>query len=480
MAQLILLVIYISCIWLANARSVSRVLLFSPLSIVLFVAYFKGGLGTLLVRLFGKLGLPDIDQNQYIVTFNQVANLEFLWALFGLGAVTWCALSVTKRKIIIAKGSVAGWVSERRLTQTGEKRNPEVKGIYVALGLFTLSYAIIGLTSGVIDRGSEYATYATSEKGVTWDIIIAFLRLRDIFFVMTPLMVSRYRSWTIPFCSFIIAITIVVGVLSGGRGDILYPIAMLLVGFYIATGDLKKIAIGVTSAVIIFMVLTPVLQSLREDPAFLESSLTNPVNRVNAIINATEGIQGKFIERAPLIGRQVYACSDPFLFETSNSGFLDYGFNDIGKILRSVLPAGVAGADVQTFDGAALGQRIIGVNIKGWFPCISLPADLYRRGGWSVVLFGGLVFWFLIKTLDMLWEKVITKSDFSIYGLLLFFLPVTYLRSSPLSTVREVAWTLGWDLVKYIGLFAVLSALVKACFKRNGEIDEARKDGSSL
>ena len=81
------------------------------------------------------------------------------------------------------------------------------------------------------------------------------------------------------------------------------------------------------------------------------------------------------------------------------------------------------------------------------------------------LLLGSLVVAAFLQALFSLWYRSISVSG-STFQLLLALLPATYLQSFPFGTVSETAWSLLWELPKYLLLFWVMGVAVDRWLRR--------------
>lgn len=319
------------------------------------------------------------------------------------------------------------------------------------LSVFVAGSYIAGLLSGAYER--QYGAYA-EWVNASWRVdmvFIAFSRLRDIWFICLPLLLVKGKVIHRAIASFVFAIFILSVVLSGSRGGLLYPVAYMLLGYGVFFGAGKKFRIGCIFGLLLSIVLVPSIYALRETPEYqAQVFLRNKMEGVVRLVQEPERVGRKF----QWVGRDLIACHDPFILRSRRDKSAQMaGWNDVGIGLSHILPKSLGGNREALFDGSDIARRLQGVEnqewAKVWFPCVSLGADLLRRGGhWGVVI-GGLVAGMIIGLIGIAWRIVcgLTKSP----GIcILVMLPTTYLSAFPLGTVKESIWYVVFDMSKYV------------------------------
>lgn len=445
-----------------NAKSLCGLTL---MNIVAGISLLKGGIGTLLIASLGMLSVADTDYGQYIVTFEKVTDIQALWLTFGAGCLIVSLSSLFLKRMALNRESLLSLTVWDRLDGDRNRSAGSVHWclLYVGiiLGCYTLVYTFNGFITGAFDRGYMYEENILRPRDFLTSFLTPYLRLRDIFFFLCPILFVKTRSFYRAFIVATLMAVILVGAISGGRGDVIYPIILISVGLFLTGLDrmrLLKVFIAVGFACTL---LVPVLESFRDSDLVMRSRLNDPLSRISAIVRSVPSARDRILYRTPQIGRQVYACSDPFLFLERNKPELGYGFQDAYRLVLSVVPQSLKDPSYKTFDGSDIAKRLIGRPKEGWFPCMSLPGDLYRRGGIKTVFVGSIFFWLVILMISRSLIAFVASHPAGVFSILLASFPVSYIRSAPLGTVSEVIWTLGWDLCKYLIVFVILSFISK-------------------
>lgn len=287
-----------------------------------------------------------------------------------------------------------------------------------------------------------------------------------MWFVLLPLFFRLSSLKTKTLQIVLLVSFFVAALLSGSRGLLFYPSLLLVAGLWLASGKtilLRKLLLCVT---ISFLLLSPLIQVMREMPSFRGAESLG--DRIDAVQSAVMSPQ-KLTKKALWIGRDLYACHDPFLFNPSSQSFVDAGFSGLSSLKYLLVPRHIYPEQPPIFDGHIIVKKILGVTDKtygsqAWFPCLSLPGDLYRRWGYSGVITGSLLTAVIVGGIGRLWYTYTLKPQNS-FQLLVFIYPCTYLQGFPFGTVSETMWYLLWDLAKYLLLFFVIGKLVDDNFR---------------
>ena len=122
----------------------------------------------------------------------------------------------------------------------------------------------------------------------------------------------------------------------------------------------------------------------------------------------------------------------------------------MGRLIDQLKPA-VLGGSKEKFDSAGVVQNLIGIQrIRSWYPCLYMPADLYRRGGvWAVVL-GGIAYGLVLSLMSILWSRAVDMELPSYASLIVWALPISMMQAPPAGTVLEVIWFAVWEVPKYV------------------------------
>ena len=443
-------------------------IVFTPIFVILLSLLTKTGIALFFVKTLGQFSLSPFDEGQYIITFEYADKLAFLWLLFLLPSAPLIFYIYGKTKLHLnntfldtpIKSFNPYFLAFRKPSSYPLVSRSTYSLFVLIIASFTLFFAFCAFSAGIYDRGSLYISNATNSQYRLFSILLSLTRIRDIFFFSFPHILFRANLPLRLLSIFSFVITLSQGAISGSRGEFLYPILLALLGFFTLLNISIRSILSLSSALLILLASAPILEAVRDHPRFSSTSITDIPNRLSVIWSIIPHSKERILYRAPQIGRQLYACSDPFLFLPRNSQYLSHGFNDLNQILQSAIPRIFSKSNPHhTFNSPQLAQQLIGVDRPGWYPCITLPADLYRRLGYKAVFVGGLIFFSLIVFVHYLWCKLFFRTSLSVFHLLCILFPISYLRFPPLGTINEVIWTLSWDMPKYILFFWLLSKI---------------------
>lgn len=435
------------CLFIAISleRPLQQIFPFSPLTVLLFGISIRCGLGPILMSISGSGGDEFLDVWLRYGVQSQILWLVFTATLliitvFNTDAITRCSLELSRTTILEAV---------RRDVRLASR----LKALAIALCIYFLLYVVLSGFSGAFDRRADsYWIWLHT----LWRLdtpVAAFSRLRDLWFSMFPLMLIISPRWlrAILVISFVSYLSL--ALLSGSRGLLLYPALILVLGLWLVTKRsllLRNLLILVAS---ISLLLSPIIVVVRDSPQFLLSR--NLGERLSSL-SVVASSPGTVIEKARWIGRDLYACHDPYLFTPVNFHSPPAGFSGLKSLRYLYLPKHLNPNRPVIFDGHLIAKSLQGIHdsiwARSWFPCLSLPADLFRRGSWAGLVVGSSIFSILTMICLRFWYITISSlmSDPSSFKLLILFYPATYIQSFPFGTVSETSWYLLWELPKYV------------------------------
>jgi len=208
------------------------------------------------------------------------------------------------------------------------------------------------------------------------------------------------------------------------------------------------------------LIYIPFMGAVRETTFYKQTSVSKPVERAAAIVRSAYDVQG-FKYRVSTLGREIYACSDAFLFSPVNLNSDPTGYRDLSlrRVIALLLPKIFHGYAVEKFDGSRIAQELMNVEFNStWFPCISTAGDLYRRSLDIGLVGGGFVLSLVLLVADGSW-KWLVQTRITWGSLILVILPLSFVQSFPFGTVQETIWIWGWDLPKYVAVAIVLMGI---------------------
>ena len=439
--------------------------LISP-SVIFFVGVAgRYGLGSLIMASTPREYVLSGELDQYIVSWKYSADTVGLWLVYVGGVIV--TLSLLARLIGTKAERVKGDCGRHsvfdawKAIKSGKETSPRVfiTLLLVLLGIF-FAGSIVAAWSGSLDRGSQYVFWASKEFRPE-SSFIAVTRLRQVAYFLVPATLVGRKKIIRYLVITLVTIPLIAESLAGGRGSVLYPVVMLMLGWITIEKRRGRLITGLSLALLISAITVPYMAAYRDSQAFRQSSHRNVIERAKAIFAGVD--YSRIVYRFQALGREVYACSDAFLFVPENKRHLGAGFVDIDVdlITDTLKPRWLSSnKKLEKFDGAAIAQRLMGVRNKTWFPCISTPGDLWRRGGYLSLLVGGCLMGCILYGLDYGWARV-----GSTYGgaaaVLVTLLPVSYIQSGLFGTLREILWQLSWDLPKYLVICIMVSIVIR-------------------
>ena len=421
-----------------------------PLTVLLIGLCLRWGLGPLLLAVGGSGGDPFVE----------------IWIRYGPPAqLLW--LSLTSALLLLAlpqRRAIAS--AARSLPQSTllveaihqPRLRSQLRALACLLSIYMGAYITLSMLSGAFDRQFEAYVSWTQQLWRLDTPVAAFSRLRDLWFLLFPLLwrlLSRPWRWLLgsEMLAFVAA-----AFLSGSRGLLFYPALLLLFGLWFVLKDPRRLRPLALALAVLLLLLSPLIYVVRDSPAFQRAEhWSGRLEAVGVALTQPEPL----LNTMRWLGRDLYACHDPYLFTPDNLDQPQAGTRGLGGLLYLWVPKHVFPDRPVLFDGHLIAKQLQRVMPSAWsevwFPCFSLPADLMRRWALPGVLIGSLVVATSLHLLFRLWYQTVSVSG-STFQLLLLLLPATYLQSFPFGTVSETTWFLLWELPKYLVVFWLLGA----------------------
>ena len=431
-----------------------------PLTVLLFGLCLRWGLGPLLLAVGGSGGDLFVE-----IWIRYGPPAQLLWlsltaAMLLLALPQWRTIASAARSLPQSSWLVEA-IHQPRLRS-------QLRALACLLSVYMGAYITLSMLSGAFDRQDD-AYIAWTQKLWRLDTpVAAFSRLRDLWFVLFPLwwrLLSNPWRW---FLGAEMLAFFAAALMSGSRGLLFYPALLLLFGLWFVLREPRRLRRLALALAVLALVLSPVIYVVRESSAFQRAE--DWIGRVQAVgvtLMQPEPLLGK----ARWLGRDLYACHDPYLFTPENRKQSLVGVRGLESLLYLWVPKHVLPERPVLFDGHLIAKQLQRVTpstwSEVWFPCFSLPADLMRRWSLPGVLLGSVVVAVSFQFLFRLWYQTVSVSG-STFQLLLLLLPATYLQSFPFDTVSETAWAVLWELPKYLVVLWLLGAWVDRYLARTG------------
>ena len=438
-----------------------------PIFFLTLAGFTRWGLGGILLL----LGTTKEGDWFHIFRLHAAKSMS-LWAAFTL-------------VFLITAQAMTGKAKERsRPACEKELAQGRLASTSIVLGAYVLIYSIFQIKTGLIDRGGAYTDNVgnTSALGMA---LTALLRLKDFFYVLLPLSIQelwdlkkregRLKTSLIALALGVTAVTaLVVGLISGGRGNVALPISLLFFGTW-ATRLSKRLLRVILLAIVPSMLLFSVgMNAIRQSAEFQAGTMTNPLKRIETIAKQSVDPNTYRAEGSSVnIGGQLYGASDAYLFSDINPDKdLKAGTRGIGNPLSYVLPKVLYRNKTDPNDGHLIALRMMNKESAGvvdgkytWFPNISFPGDLYRRWRIAGLLTGSLVFSVFYVGFAKAWDKYAMVSYKSAYSTCIAFIPASFSCSLPLRSLNETLWNWAYDVPKMLVTLAIACLLAKSVAK---------------
>lgn len=402
-------------------------------------------LGSLLIMGLGAVYIPQGEYDQYVVSHSYAVHSLVGW----VGIVICAAVGYLCVNRLIQRRGRRRYGGESVLSKTWLEKKENIERITwlcVTAGLMQLIFIGIAVFTCSEDRGDIYDYWAIQAWKPT-SFFISVERLFCIFYIIIPVafVKSCLRRKILLICLY--SVLTVMSFSVSGRGAFLYPLLYTVVGMAAVVRKEVFVRLIVCFALLV-AVLVPAMAAIRDLPSYGGYGSTSMLER--ALLYVKPSSYGENMRtRIFALGREVYACSDGFIYRDSSSK--RYGFADIGvkEVARLALPR-FLGGNKEKMDGSRIAKEYMGVKRKTWFPCITLQGDLFRRGGAIAIAIGGILYGASLCLLDFCWLKISRGNR--IFNIVLTLLPITLLKAAPTGTTREVISFVFYELTKYVAV----------------------------
>lgn len=433
-----------------------EVLPFPPLTVLALHLFLRWELGGILL-LLSRGGEGDVR-----VWIDYVAQALPINALFTTGLV---AVGTLNRHWLRQQPqpSMAGQPRHEAKTGFGKR---QLMLLGVITGIVAIGYTGAGYFGGTLDRGAPYLQWA----GKFWrpdTLFTATIRLRDLYFLLLPWLIWSWRRSPVVVACFLVptSASLLLSALLGGRGLLLYPGLLLLGGLWLAglrPQPLRWLIIITTAMAFVVVAALPIL---RDSDAFQHSEATNLGARLWAMQASNKALKSS--QTLPLVGRDLYAWSDPYLFREPGRSQPPAGTKRLGNLFFLWTPRALMPNRPEVNDGHLIVKEIMGTPNAGtfegrhvWFPGISLGGDLYWRFRWPGVVLGSLLFGLAYAGFCRLWYRLADLNRNTASVLIALF-PGTFLQGPPLRSISETAWNWLYEFPKYLLILTMLCLIVE-------------------
>jgi len=455
------LVLLATAVWLERPW-INRLPL-PPLTVLTLVGFMRWGLGGLFLVAAGSQVRADV--------LPWTRALEPTQALWGFLSTAIVAVALLNRpKLLQLDPAPISAALQRRLPL-----------LVLLLALFSVGYLLVGVISGTLDRSNVNYVHWTIRLWRADTVFVPFLRLKDLFYLLLPLGIQAClipsqtdsggspRRWLAPLLILLTLVSLVLGGLTGGRGLLLAPLALLLFGLWMTDLRARTIRWLFLGFLVFTLAFIPLMGALRDTPSFQATNSQNLLGRMEVIAQSASAARPKG-EQLSVIGRDLFPSSDPYLFQPPGSLQQPAGWRRLQALLFLWVPKHLYPNRPEINDGHLIAKEIMGTPMAGtvrgkhvWFPNVSFAGDLYWRFRWSGVVIGSLLFASFYALLSRLWYRWASLSG-SLFAFLIAVYPATFFNGVPLRSLSETVWNWFWDFPKYLLALVVLAWLVERLY----------------
>ena len=246
---------------------------------------------------------------------------------------------------------------------------------------------------------------------------------------------------------------------------LLYPVLLLLSGLWLARIEAEKVRVLACLAAAFAIAISAVFPTLRNSAAFHGTDSSDMKGRLQLLAKTTQNLDhGAAITE---VGRDLYAWSDPYLFQEPGISQAPAGNKRLGNLIYLWIPKALMPDRPEINDGHLIVKEIMEQPDAGthegrhiWFPGISFGADLYWRYRWTGVIIGSLAFGAFYAAMCRVWYHIADLNKNTLSALIALY-PSTFLQGPPLRSVSETAWNWLYEFPKYIAILLVLTLLIE-------------------
>lgn len=451
------LVLLATAVWLERPW-INRLPL-PPLTVLTLVGFMRWGLGGFFLVAAGSHVRAEV--------LPWTRALEPTQALWGFLSTAIVAVALLNRpRLLQLDPAPIGTALLRRLPL-----------LVLLLGLFSVSYLLVGVISGTLDRSNVNYVHWTIRLWRADTVFVPFLRLKDLFYLLVPIGIQAClsppltnsggapRRWLAPLLVLLTLVSLVLGGLTGGRGLLLAPLALLLFGLWITDLRARTIRWLFLGFLVFALAFIPLMGTLRETSTFQATNSQNPLARIEVIAHSAAAARPKG-EDLSVIGRDLFPSNDPYLFQPPGSLQAPAGWRRLQALLFLWVPKHLYPNRPEINDGYLIAKEIMGQPMAGtvdgkhvWFPNVSFAGDLYWRFRWPGVVIGSLLFAAFYALLSRLWYRWASLSG-SLFAFLIAIYPGTFFNGVPLRSLSETVWNWFWDFPKYLLVLLLLAWVV--------------------
>jgi hypothetical protein len=414
-------------------------LILPPLVILALFNFATGGLAPFLLA-------EDIFSNEVtpILTKQIVDTSTFLL----LSLVYWRINKKTPAMVVLEHGGISASVNNNRL-----------RFVSYSLILFTVALHYVEIVTGFTDRGYAGSGFVDNPYGF-WSYFNALSKLQYIAYMLIPYVCKTSNRIVRMVLIPLFVIYIFYEAANSARGAVIFPLILVVLGYWLIGGSFKRTFFSLLVLASVSVFLVPMLGVFRGSGALEITDLKDLPGRLTLLResqrNYSEISRADGVDVSRVLGRALLGVTDPLVYADTPSLIPFAGWERISDVLYIWMPSMFFPEKPSLLDGNLISSQYTGVFYERSSIGIRLQADLYRRFGWTGVIFGYFVYAVLLSLFVRYAFQTYSNPRKRIWGVVVILFIAGFVRGAPSGTLLETMWVFLYDYPKYLIVLGLL------------------------
>ena len=335
------------------------------------------------------------------------------------------------------------------------------------IGWIVFVFRVVGYMTGAIsgseDRGFHNVVASQDATFGIWTVFQLMPRFTNVGFILLPVLFTRSGPMGRVVLVALTSVFFVLALVSGGRGNVFYPLIFIITGFY-AFKRMPRVRLDVVmmSLAVVFIPLIFFIGTYRGTEGFVNTRMSDVKGRILAMqeTGALMKEESSSSGGMTITGTALVGVSDRLVYESTPLILPHARWENIDAIVYTWIPSFFMPGKPILIDGNDIVSQYLEYDIgRSTGATISLPADLFRRFGWGGVALGMPLAFLVYGAVSYFCYWVYLYRNFTA-GVVLVLYTVSFFSWSPLQTVLTTWWTFAYDFPRHI--LALLGLLVVA------------------